>query len=45
MRKILYIVKEPFYPVRKERLWALSVVFLLLAILVGGVDPSPAGPA
>ncbi len=33
MRKILYIVKEAFYLVRKERLWALSVVFLLLAVV------------
>ncbi len=33
MRKIVYILKEAWYLIRQEKLWVLSAVFLLLAVV------------
>lgn len=33
MKKLLYILKEVFRLVRQERLWSLTVVLVLLAVV------------
>jgi hypothetical protein len=33
LRKILYILRESLYLVRRERLWVLGAVFVLLAVV------------